>query len=285
MKIWLTKNLRFGYKYSSNKSMRERINSCLSEWLDDLLNKKSQNDDVVFIVGGLFSNTNPSLIAINDAKKFIKKITNKLNMYLINTESDIRKYDNEYYSVNDIFSDINNLHIINEIKDLDFCTVIPTGYNMIECEPSDLYLDSNENKLGDIDIPNIMQLTDDENIPGIVVYDIKSKKHVFVKNNYSPKHIIIQLNTIDDIKDLREHNKNNFLYLKIDNDLLEEKRVELDILFQKLNINSIKVMDSNEKDVSFIKGDIDIKNVISNHIGEDEILKKQFERVLNVFDK
>lgn len=285
MKIWLTKNLRFGYKYSSNKSMRERINSCLSDWLDDLLNKKSQSDDVVFIVGGLFSNTNPSLIAINDAKNFIKKITTKLNVYLINTESDIRKYDNEYYSVNDIFSDMNNLHIINEIKYLDFCTVIPTGFNMMDCEPSDLYLDSNDNKLGDIDIPNIMQLTDDENTPGIIVYDIKSKKHVFVKNNYSPKHINIELNTIDDIRELREHNKNNFLHLKIDNKLLEEKRVELDILFQKLNINSIKVMDSDEKDITFVKGDIDIKSVISNHIGEDEILKKQFERVLNVFDK
>jgi hypothetical protein len=285
MKIWLTKNLRFGYKYSSNKTMRSRINSCLSDWLDDLLNKKSQNDDVVFIVGGLFSNTNPSLIAINDAKNFIKKITNKLNVYLVNTESDIRKFDNEYYSVNDIFSDINNLHIINKIEDLDYCTIIPTGYNLIDCEPSDLYLDSNENKLGDIDIPNIMQLTEDENAPGIIVYDIKTKKHVFVKNNYSPKHIDIKLNNIDDIIKLKEQNKNNFLHLKIDNKLLEEKRIELDILFQKLNINSIKVLDNNEENANFVKGDIDIKNVISDHIGEDEILKKQFERVLNVFDK
>jgi len=285
MKIWLTKNLRFGYKYSSNKSMRERINSCLSDWLDDLLNKKSQNDDIVFIVGGLFSNTNPSLIAINDAKRFLKKITTKLNVYLVDTELDIRKYDNEYYSVNDIFSDINNLHIIDKIKYLDFCTVIPLGFNLIDCEPSDLYLDSNDNKLDDIDIPNIMQLIDDEDIPGIIVYDIKSKKHVFVKNNYSPKHINIELNTIDDIKELKEYNKHNFLYLKVDNKLLEEKRVELDILFQKLNINSIKVIDNNEKDIIFVKGDIDIKSVINNHIGEDEILKKQFERVLNVFNK
>ena len=90
MNIWLTKNIRFGYKYTINKTIRHQINSCLYTWLDDLLSKRAKNDDILVIYGGLFSNTSPSLVAIDDAHKFLKKVSGRIKVQLINTDRDSR---------------------------------------------------------------------------------------------------------------------------------------------------------------------------------------------------
>ena len=67
MNIWIVKNIRFGYKYTSDKNMRSQILDS-TKWLIDIIKQKSKHDDYFILSGGLFYNTNPSIVAINDAK-------------------------------------------------------------------------------------------------------------------------------------------------------------------------------------------------------------------------
>jgi hypothetical protein len=268
MNIWLTKNIRFGFRYTINKSMRGQINSCLHTWLDELLSKRAKDGDILVIFGGLFSNTNPSLVAIDDAHKFLRKVSEKITVYLINTDLDTRIFDEESYSTLDIFSDVHNVYVIKDI----------TEFNQID-------------NLKELSIPNIMQLEETESRPGVLVYNLPSKKHMMMENNFSPKHVTFTINSLDDFSFIdKVKHKNDFIHVQLDNNLLEEKRLEVNIALHTINASSVKYVDR-DKEVEIVEGITDITDslnivdTIFNHIGEDEKVKKQFERVLNVFKK
>lgn len=265
MNIWLTKNIRFGYKYTTNKTMRNQINVCLDTWLDDLLSKRAKDDDIFVIYGGLFSNTSPSLVAINDAQNFLRKISEKLKIYLINTDIDSRTFDNESFSTLDIFSDIHNIFIKKNIDDLDY--------------PFSL-------------IPNVMQLEETEDKPGILVYNPSSKKHMIIENTFSPKHITYIIKKLEDFSLIdKEKHKEDFIHIEIDNNLLEEKKLDINIALYNINVCSIKHIDNidieikKEQQVINITDSLNIVDTIYNHIGDNNEVKKQFERVLDVFKK
>ena len=264
MNIWLIKNIRFGYKYTINKTMRHQINSCLDTWLDDLLSKRAKSDDILVIYGGLFSNTNPSLVAIDDAHKFLRRVSSRIEVKLINTERDSRIFDDESFSTLDIFSDVHNVYVVKDIRGLDY--------------PFDL-------------IPNIMQLEEIENKPGVLVYNPSSKKHVMMDNTFSPKHVTFVINSLEDFSLIdKEKHKNDFVHIQIENNLLEEKKLEVNIALHSINACSIKHINNNvellkENGIIDITDSLNIVDTILNHIGEDEEVKKQFERVLNVFKK
>jgi len=284
MNIWLTKNIRFGFKYTITKSMRGQLNSCLHTWLDDLLSKRAKEDDIFIISGGLFSNTNPSLIAIDDAHKFLKKITSKLKVYLINTDRDVRLFDSETFSTLDIFSDIPNLTIIKHITDIDPITIVPYKYvNIIDRE---LLLEANLGKLGDTLIPNIMQLDVTESKSGVLIYNTIAKKKVFIENSFSPKHITFKIDSLEDFELIdKEKFKNDFIHIEINNNIVEEKRLEVNIALHTVNATSVKYIDveiKKEEEILNITDSLYIVDTIFNHIGDDEMVKKQFERVLEV---
>lgn len=264
MNIWLIKNIRFGYRYTINKTMRHQINSCLDIWLDDLLSKRAKDDDMFIIYGGLFSNTNPSLVAIEDAHKFLRRVSSRMMVKLINTERDSRIFDNETFSTLDIFSDIPNLYVVKDIRGLEY--------------PFDL-------------IPNIMQLDETEDKPGVLVYNSVSKKHVMVENTFSPKHVTYMIKTLEDFSLIdKEKHKDDFIHIQIENNLLEEKKLEVNIALHIINACSIKQIDSKieipkEEGVIDITDSMNIVDTIYAHIGEDEEVKKQFERVLDIFKK
>ncbi len=263
MNIWLTKNIRFGYKYTINKTMRHQINSCLDHWLDDLLSKRAKSDDMFVIYGGLFSNTSPSLVAIDDAHKFLRRISDRIEVKLINTERDSRIFDDESFSTLDIFSDIRNLYVIKDIRGLDY--------------PFDL-------------IPNIMQLEETEDKPGVLVYNPSSKKHIMMDNTYSPKHVNFLIKNLDDFTLIdKEKHKDDFIHIQIDESLAEEKKLDISIALHNINICSVKYLDNKVKqkqeDVIDITDSLNIVDTIFAHIGEDDEVKRQFERVLGVIKK
>ena len=291
MNIWIIKNIRFGYNYTISKSIRNQINSCLNDWLDDLLLKKSKSDDILIISGGLFINTNPSLISINDAHDFLKRVSSKLKVYLINTDKDVRLFDNELYSTLDIFSDMENIHIIKNITDIDIITVIPHKCtNILDREVT---LNANLGKLDNITIPNIMQLDKNESKPGLIVFNTDKKKHIFIENDFSPKHITVKINDLNDFNliDKNKH-KNDFIHIELNNELNENKKLEVNIALHNLNAHSVKFIDSEndkedeqETDMVNITDSLNIVDVIYDCIGEDNEIKKQFERVLEVYKK
>lgn len=263
MNIWFTKNIRFGFRYTINKTMRHQINSCLDNWLDDLLSKRAKEDDTLVIYGGLFSNTNPSLVAIDDAHKFLRRISDRIEVKLINTERDSRVFDDESFSTLDIFSDIHNVYVIKDIRGLDY--------------PFDL-------------IPNIMQLDETEDKPGVLVYNPSSKKHVMMENTFSPKHVTFVIKDMEDFASIdKEKHKDNFVHIQIENNLVEEKKLEVNIALHSINACSIKYLDNKieqkQEGIIDITDSLNIVDTIYTHIGEDEEVKKQFERVLGVFKK
>lgn len=290
MNVWIIKNIRFGYKYSSNGLMRKQINTCLYDWLDDLLSKKSRIGDAIIIVGGLFSNTNPSIIAIDDAHKFIKKLSSKLNVYLVNTEGDARLFDNEMYSTLDIFSDIENVTVIKDYMiDVDVMTIIPHGKS--DFLDRIIRLDVNSNKLGDITIPNIMQLERTDGKPGLIVFNTQSEKQIFIENKLSPKHVTFLINDLSDFDLIdKDKHKDNFIHIEINNNLVTDKKLEVNILLHNVNASSVKYVDGIQRDDltndnHHITTSLNIKDVIYDHIGDNDEIKNQFNRVLKVYEK
>jgi len=279
MNIWLTKNIRYGYRYTTTKSMRSQINSCLYDWVDGLLTKRAKDDDILIIFGGLFSNTNPSLIAINDAHVFLKKISDKIGIYLVNSDKDIRLYDGEEYSTLDIFSEMHNITVIKNMNDLS------SLFDIRENE-----FDINQGKIGNINIPNLIQLEETEDKPGMVIYNSSSKKHAMIENNFSPKHVIIKINDMDDFTLINKDKiRNDIVHIELNNKLYEDKKLEVSIALHGLNACSVKYVNTieklpTEKNID-ITETLNVIDTIYTHIGDDENVKKQFKRVLGVFKK
>lgn len=281
MKIWITKDIRFGYKYTVNRNIRNQINSCLYEWLEDLISKKSKPDDILLINGGLFSNTNPSLVAIDDAHNFLKTLSSKIKVYLINTERDIRLFDNKQYSTLDIFSDIDNLFIIKDITEIGNITIVPHD----KTYSGGILLNSDLNDFNGVEIPNIMQLEKDEDNPGVIIYDTIKNKHIFLSNNFSPKHLIVRINSMDDFLSL-EDNKKDFIHIEIDNNIIDENKLKINIELHKINAHSVKYINIEEEieDIE-IEEKLNIVDIIYKFIGDDENVKNHFEKVLKIHKK
>lgn len=280
MKAWIIKNINFGYKYTTNKKIRKQINSCVNEWLINILEKKSKINDILIINGGLFSNTNPSIIAIDDAKKFIKKITSFMNVYLIDTENDVRIFNNEYYSVNDVFSDTNNVHIIKDITEIDKLIVIPYNKNIEEYKHDKIYLDSKINKINDTNLIDLIQFDNNDSKYGLNVYDITNNKNILLNNNFLPKHISLEINTYEDLLKLKEV-KEHILYLTIDSKLYEDKKEKINFLINKLNIYELKIK-INQDSTKTMESFYNINDIIYEHIGNNKELQNRFEKILKI---
>lgn len=283
MKIWITKNIRFGYKYTVNKNIRKQINLCLDNWLDDLITKKSKPNDILIINGGLFSNTSPSLVAIDDAHNFLKRVSSKIKVYLINTNRDVRLFDNKEYSTLDIFSDIDNLVVIKDVFHLDNITIIPHN----KTYSGDIVLNADLDEFKGSDIPNVMQLEKTEDNPGVLVYDTNRDKHIIIPNNFSPKHITFKINDLDDFSSIGD-NKKDFIHLEVNNKIVEENKLKINIELHKVNAHSVKYVDSKDEEkteVLNVEENINIVDVIYKFIGDDQEVKSHFEKVLKIHNK
>lgn len=262
MKIWITTNTRFGYKYTTDPNSRTNILKSV-DWLYDILNQKSSPDDVLLISGGLFSNTNPSLIAIDDAQKALCKLSEKILVHLINTSRDVKKFDGELYSTLNL---INLLNVHIERKDV---------YNK--------YLDLETNKFNNIDIPNLVQLDETDGKPGVLVFNTNISKHIFLENNSISKHINIHISTFDELKNLdKDFYKNHIVHLTIKSSVFEHKEADIEVF--KLNPVSIKYIETEQKreKEKIIDFTTDIKQMILNHIESDEKMVEQFNRILSI---
>lgn len=274
MNLWIIKNIKFGYRYTTNKSIRKNISEYFDDYLLNILSTKGTDQDNLIIVGGLFSNTNPSIVAISDAQKYLTKLSETIKVILVSTPDDIRYFDGNNYSTLDLFKNIKNI----EIKSYDKDDVIKFGDCIIDVESGKLEI------LDDvIDIPNAIQYEDDDEPGGIFINRMSDNKHTIINNKYSPKHITYEINTFEDFKKIKKDN--NIIHLIIDNDLDEENKALLNIEIFKINPSSIKY--KNEKIVEKTKliGDFDIKGKIYDTIGDNEELKNQFNRILKISNK
>lgn len=274
MNLWIIKNIKFGYRYSTNKTIRHTISDYFDNYLLNILSSKGSTNDKFIIVGGLFSNTNPSIVAISDAIKYIRKISNIMNVVLISTPNDIRYFDGDYYSSLDLFENIDNVEV-NKYNKENF---ISYGDCIIDVENSNIKISNDE-----IEIPNAIQFDEIDGKCGIFINKVNSNKHTIIMNKYSPQHVTYEINTFNDFKNIEKNN--NIIHLIIDDKLIDENKTLLNLEVFKLNPTSIRYKNEKKYKKNKLDSNFDIKKKILDSIGDDSRLINQFNRILQISKK
>ena len=267
MNRWIIKDTKFGYRYNTNKSNRKITLDYFNDYLYNLIKSKGSKDDELIIVGGIFNNTNPSIVSITDAVNCLSKISKLISIILIPNDKDIRKYDGEDFSTLNIFKNIPNIKIISDYSN------------------TFIYLDKNngiitiDNKI--IPIPvSIGYEKEDDNIGILVIKD--NGKYTILNNNFSPSHNTYTINDFIDFDDIIIDG--NAIHLIINNKLTTENKTLLNISIFKVKPLSIKYFDDEIETLGTeINTNFNIIDNIISAIGEDTKLKEQFERILTIY--
>lgn len=282
MRLWIIKDILFGYNYNSNKEYRDIIYKYF-EYLINEIKNKSNKDDYLIISSGLFSNTSPSIIAINDAIKNITEISKYLNIIIINSKKDNRKFDNEFYSTIDILHDINNVKLVKNKHQIKDFYIIPT--NTINTDKNAIITD--ENKViydnNEIMIPSAIEFTENDKNIGILILDLNKRKHLIYKINKLPKHISYDINNFNDFDNINTET-NNYIHLLIDYSLKQENESKLNLWLSKINPHTLRFKNITKKENDnkiFDMKNNDIKSIIISTIDDDKI-KEQFNRILKI---
>lgn len=277
MNIWITKNIRFGYKYTSDRNTRNQIISS-TNWLIETIKQKGKQGDYFILSGGLFYNTNPSIIAINDAKHFINILQDYVTIVLVNTSKDTRLFDGIYYSTLDLFD---NVRVIDDVTTIENINIVPILKSHTR---TDNVLDSDMGTFNGDKIPNLIQIDESEDKSGVFIFNTDKNKYIFMENNISPKHIKYTINSIDELVNLSQSTVKVNSHLIIDSSLMEEHKTEVEILLFKINPNSVKYTNKIDKqnDIIDITNNISIDDSIIEHIKDNEDLKKQFIRIRQI---
>lgn len=280
MNIWIVKNIRFGYKYTSDKNMRSQILDS-TKWLIDIIKQKSKHDDYFILSGGLFYNTNPSIVAINDAKNFINILQDYAKIVLVNTNRDIRLFDGVYYSTLDLFDNVMVIDDITTIENINIFPLLKTTNKTDNVLNSDMSTFNNDN------IPNLMQIDENEEKPGILVFNTDKNKHLFIENKISPKHNKHIINSIDELILLSKNDNININnHLIINKTLLNDYKTDIDILIHKINPISVKytsdTINYDKTNIIDITNNLTIDDTIIEYIKNNDNLIKQFDRIRQI---
>jgi len=274
MNLWIIKNIKFGYRYTTNKAIRKSILEYFDDYFLNILSTKGSTNDKLIIVGGLFFNTNPSIIAITDAYNYLTKISNIMSVVLISTPGDIRYFDGDTYSTLNLFKDIKNI----EVKDYDKDEFISYGDCIIDIKNNRIKILDDE-----IEIPNVIQFDKEDGKCGVFINRMVDNKHTILFNKFSPRHITYEIDSFYDFQKIEKNN--NIIHLIIDNKLAEENKPLLNLHIFKVNPTSIRYKNEKKREKIKLIEDFDIKGKIYDSIGEDDNLKEQFNRVLEISKK
>lgn len=284
MNIWVTKGLRFGYRYTTDRQMRKHIIESV-EWLINVVKKRNKGNDILIISGGIFNNTNPSIIAINDAVRNISELSKYIKVILVNSSKDTKSFDKTDYTTLDLFSSLDNVSIVKDITTVSNITIIPY---MKMFTDDVITLDTESNLFNGKDIPNLMQVSEDDGKPGLIVYNTSHNKQMVMPNTHSPIHKTFIISNYDELKDFDgEKYEKDFIHLVL-NEKLTEKKLEVDIILHKIKPTSVKYVEQYNEEQNIdvtVKGtsiSLDIIKTIRNHIKDDSELTTQFERVLSI---
>lgn len=273
MKYWILKDTKFGYRYTTNKSTRKIILDYFNDYLYNLILSKGNKSDKLLIVGGLFSNTNPSIIAITDAYNIILKFSKIINIILITSDKDIRLFDGKSYSTLNLLKSIQNIEIMSSENIIHF--------NNFEIDVNNGLINMNNDN---IKIPNSIQFEKDDNKAGIFINN-ENGKYIILPNNFSPKHRTIKINSFEDFDNIED--SSDFIHLEINNSLLEENKQLINVNLFKIKPISVKYIDKVEVEKEpqiNINNNFNIIDVINDEIKDNENIKKQFERIINIYN-
>ena len=276
MNVWIIKDTKFGYRYTTNKASRKIIIDYFNDYLFNILSSKSNKNDILVIAGGLFSNTNPSIVAINDAVDCLTKISKIINVILLSNDKDLRLFEGESYSTLSIFRNIPKVQILEHDGHIT--------YNNSDIDINNGIINI-DNKI--IPIPIAIEFEKDDNNSGIYI-NREDGKYTVLSNKFSPKHITYKINDFSDFDNIKIDD--NIVHLVINNKLTIENKSLLNINIFKCKPTSIKYIDDKEVNINDEDQNIEINTNFSiiqtiNDNIEDDKVREQFERILRIYQK
>lgn len=267
MKILILSNTLFNIKGKINEHI-----SYMNEIFIPMMKKNLTSDDMVIHLGNVFNNKN--IININMLKEtynIFETISKWCKFYIIKNNVD----DNYLY----IFKDIYNINIIDTIEFKNFCMTNKEieneyKYNFINYDikeenikPKSIYFSGYNttllnDKIINVSSPYSIELNNHKN--GVYLLDTLTEEIIFIENKYSPRYVEVIIQNSKDI-DILDNYKNDYIYLKINKDILNIK--DIDTYITRFNIINLDTVDYNIQDVDvYEKNNIDINKLLTTYI-------------------
>jgi hypothetical protein len=282
MKIVIINNTFFGYKGKGEEQLLYFNNIFIP-----LIKKHLTPNDMVVHLGNVFNNKNIINVSLlKNVYTLFGEISSWCNFYIINNTNDT--------DILHVFKDIRNLNVVNNFK-LDDIYIT----NQHVENNSKYYLSSYDYKTRDIrnkfvfngyynieqddNIINVLSpysININNNNNGIYLVDTKTINISFIKNDYSPKYLEIEINDSDELKSL-ENYKKDYIFLKIKKEILNKKGVNEFI--SNYNILNIDTFDENNNLVDNITDITNIQTVLKDYVIQNEpLLLKDLERIFKL---
>jgi hypothetical protein len=229
---------------------------------------KNENDDLSCLLLSRINNIN-----IIDSKHIIDDILIVSNKIELNDlpDASLIVFNNNYNLNPEI-----NKKILNKFK-----IAICTNYNDMIIEDDNI-----------INVGCPYQLNKDQkNRKGFLVVDHIKKKYKFIDNNFNSKFIELSIKNINDISKIEQH-KNDFLYLFINEKVIEKKENlnKLNIVLNKYNIKNIMYIKEDDINLNNNKelklNDFNIKKLLDDYLNDNNLLlKKELEYIYKLNEK
>ena len=303
MKIFITSNTQFGYRYITKYQISYFMDNVIP-----MLKEKHEDGDIFIHGGNIFNNRkNVGMDIIHSVMDIFEGISNIMPVFIAKNKSD------DISSL--ILSRVKNVKIINNKKkinnDISVHTyrsntiadskniVIFNGDYMTNPDMYNEYFKNNKLVIctnyenlpyrtkNILNVPPPYQLhsgSNDKN--GIIIIDNDNIK--LIKNDYSPKFRHVKINTIDDINSF-DYPINDFIDVSVNEKIIEKKENlnKLNLLINKYNFRNVtyfkdKSIKDNPSNITI--SNFDIKKIIDDYIKDNKIeVEKELKTIYNIY--
>lgn len=268
MKTWITRNIWFGYKYTSSQWTRRVISSYFDDYLIPLLSSKAATNDVLVIAGGLFSSTNPSVVAISDARRYLSTIASIMKVVLLSSPKDVRLFDGEYYSAYSIFDEHDNISVRLSESEITISGIL------IDAQEGIITISNKE-----LPIPYAIQF-EENMVPLGLFVQRQDGKYKVIQNSHSPRHITVEITQLDELKALVA--SHDILHIIIDKTLYERAKGSIDVELFRLKPATVSYVGESDTTRSHNSETASIVEKIYHEIGDDDKLKGMFDKIVRI---
>ena len=302
MKLWIISNTKFGYK-NNNKEWSKNMLEYFENFFIPFIQKNAKPDDKLIHLGNIFnSSESVNISLLLTIRNLFVKISQIIPIIILDGYNEKTGISNILQNTNQIennTSKINNVHLISsDKKTLNQITDQPIillnsriDTDILKKFPNTLFFcgfyDDMKEDDNIIHVGAPYQLDNTSPNKGFYVLDTKTKKYKFIRNTYSPNYNTITITNISQIEEIDyEYVNNNKVSIVIDKSLVDEKKIQVDILLSKYNFKSISYINENNEENENIDATITnmeelIKEKIKN--SDNHNLMSEFENILKIY--
>jgi len=309
MRLWLLSNTKFGYKNNNQEWLNNMFNYFETIYIP-FINKNVKEGDILIHLGNLFDN--PEHInteTFNRTQKIFENISSILPIYFLVGKNDISNNNIDINSIN-IFKNFKNINIITEPTEIGNILLLPwlkfpigiinessKDYIIFNLDSStikelikkdkNIYCGFNLDKSVNDNITNIgspYQFEKTSSDKGFFVVDVDKNKSIFVENKFNPKYKTITITSEEQLKDLdRDDIEKNYVNVVIDQELINDKKIKIDILLSQYDFKNITYINGETKEMEIVNNnDINIISICRENITDESTLK-EFDNIVSIY--